>query len=70
MKFGRLIRVSKHRSDQTAVVYVVAEPEPDKAIAIVRKQAGNPGDDVEDLGRVTDTLLSALNLSPGQCIRT
>ena len=36
MQFGRLIRVQVHRSDPEATIYVVAEPEAEKAIDILK----------------------------------
>jgi hypothetical protein len=71
VKFGRLIRVGMHRSDLAATMYVVAEPEPNRAIAILRVKLGlSETAEFEDLGRVTDALLSALKLREGQYSRT
>jgi hypothetical protein len=69
MRFGRMIRVKDRRGDPEARVYVVAEPDASKAIDII-KGAGLGRDDIEDLGRVTDTLLKTLGLQPGQFVRT
>jgi hypothetical protein len=66
---GRLIRVSKYRGDPHAVAYIVALADPAKAIALIRAQAATPGDEVEDLGRVSDALLVSLNLGTGQFMR-
>ena len=66
MMFGRLIKVRAHRSDPEATIYVVAEAEVEKAIAILKIALVRPNDEYEDLGRVTDTLLNALSLQPGQ----
>jgi hypothetical protein len=42
-----------------------------KAIDIIKVGGtADDGDDFEDLGRVSDTLLSALSLQPGQFTRT
>jgi hypothetical protein len=68
--FGRLIRVRAHRRDQEATIYVVAEPEVEKAIGILKAALARPFDDYEDLGRVTDSLLNALSLQPGTFTRT
>jgi hypothetical protein len=65
MGFGRLIRVQAYRTDPTAKIYVVAEPEAEKAIDILRVALARPDEDYEDLGRVTDALLNALSLQPG-----
>ncbi len=70
MGFGRLIRVRGHRSDPESAVFVVAEAEVEKAIDILKIALGRPLDEYEDLGRVTDTLLNALGLQPGQFART
>jgi hypothetical protein len=70
MGFGRLIRVRAHRGDPEATIYVVAEPEVDKAINILKLALGQPHDEYEDLGRVTDALLSALSLQAGTFART
>jgi hypothetical protein len=70
MKFGRLIRVGQHRSDQDAVIFVVAEPDPARALDLIRDNVAEAGDDVEDLGRVTSTLLDALTLKAGEFHRT
>jgi hypothetical protein len=66
---GRLIRVSKYPGDPRPVGYIVAIPRPDEAIALVREKLGNPGDEIVDAGRVTDTLLIALKLRPGDLVR-
>lgn len=70
MKFGRLIKVRTHRGDPNATIYVVAEAEAEKAIHILRVSLVRPQDEYEDLGRVTDSLLNALSLQPGQFART
>ena len=70
MSNGRLIRIRTHRSDADAVIYVVAEPETDKAIAILKHALSRQEDEYEDLGRVADTLLATLSLQPGQFART
>jgi hypothetical protein len=69
MMFGRLIRVRAHRHDPEATIYVVAEAEVEKAIDILKIALARPDDEYEDLGRVTDTLLNALSLQPGQFAR-
>jgi hypothetical protein len=52
------------------VAIVVAETEVEKAIDILKVALARPHDEYEDLGRVTDTLLKALRLQPGQFART
>jgi hypothetical protein len=68
--FGRLIRIRTHRSDADATIYVVAEAEVDKAIAILQRAISQPNSEYEDLGRVSDSLLTALSLQSGQFTRT
>jgi hypothetical protein len=70
MGFGRLIRVRTYRADPEATIYVVAEPEGEKAINILKSALARPDDDYEDLGRVSDSLLNMLSLQPGMFIRT
>ena len=70
MGYGRLIRVRTYRADPEATIYVVAEPEVEKAIKILRTALARPDDDYEDLGRVSDVLLNTLSLHPGMFIRT
>jgi hypothetical protein len=53
-----------------ATLYVAAEAEVEKAIDILKIALARPHDEYEDLGRVTDTLLNALDLQPGQFART
>ena len=67
---GRLIRVRAHRGDPNAAIYVVAESEVDKAIQILKAALGELHDEYEDLGRVSDAVLSALSLQPGMFART
>jgi hypothetical protein len=70
MGFGRLIRVRTHRGDSEVTIYVVAEAEAEKAIYILKLALVRPNDEYEDLGRVSDTVLDALSLQPGQFART
>jgi hypothetical protein len=62
--FGRLMRVGTRRAEETRI-FVVAEPEPVAAAAILRAEFGRDIE-TEDLGRVTAALLTALNLEPGE----
>jgi hypothetical protein len=62
--------VRAHRGDVEAMVYVVAEAEVEKAVDILKIVLARPHDEYEDLGRVTDILLNALGLQPGQFART
>lgn len=65
---GRLIRVSKYRGDSEAVSYLVAVPDKAKAIELITSQAASAGDDVEDLGRVSEALITAMHLPPGHFV--
>ena len=65
---GRLIRVSKYRGDPEAVAYLVAVPDKAEAIDIVKAKAGKTGEEIEDLGRVSEALIKALSLAPGEFI--
>ena len=51
-------------------IYVVAEADPTKAVDIIRRNVAGPNVELEDLGRVSDKLLVALALQPGQFTRT
>jgi hypothetical protein len=72
--FGRLVRTSKSCGDKSCgdpkpVAYIVAVAKPDDAMELVRTEIAKPGDTIEDLGRVSDALLRALNLSSGEFVR-
>jgi len=69
MERGRLIRVGKYRGDPNAVAYIVALPDPATAIDLIWKKAASPDDLIDDVGRVSDALLTALNLLPGDFTR-
>jgi hypothetical protein len=69
MGFGRLVRISNGRGDPNALIYVVAVADPKEAVDIVQKRFG-PAVESEDLGRVTDALLTALGLKPGEIAKT
>ena len=66
MAFGRLFRVRTRRGDPHAVMYVVAEPDAEKALELLKQNGVTFNGEIEDLGRVTSTLLKALSLQPGQ----
>ena len=68
--FGRLVRVRTHRGDPEPTLYVVAEPEAERAIDILKVALARSYHDYEDLGRVTEQLLKALSLQPGTFTRT
>jgi hypothetical protein len=69
MHNGRLIRVSKYRGDPSAVAYIVAIADPFEAIELIREKAAASDDELEDLGRVSDVLLSTLKLETGKFVR-
>ena len=66
---GRLVRVSKYRGDPKAAAYVVAVSDKDGASDLIREKVGQPGDHIEDLGHVSEQLLTALSLAPGTFAR-
>lgn len=66
MDEGRLIRVSKYRGDPHAVSYLVAVADKAEAIALIARQAATSADEVEDLGRVSAPLITAMRLPAGQ----
>jgi hypothetical protein len=68
--FGRLVRVRAHRGDPETTLYIVAEPEAERAIDILKVAFARTYHDYEDLGRVTGALLNALSLQPGTFTRT
>ena len=59
----------KYRDDPNRVAYIVALADAARAMELIRAQAAAPGDDVEDLGRVSEALLMTLNLGTGQFMR-
>jgi hypothetical protein len=69
MDFGRLIRVRKIRGASNSIAYIVAIREPAKAIELIMTKEAAAEDEVEDLGRVSDALLKALKLQPGDYVR-
>ena len=69
MEFGRLIRKRKFRRAAGVTAYIVAIPNPDEAVELIKRKAADPGDEVEDLGRVSEGLITALKLQPGEFMR-
>lgn len=69
MDYGRLIRVNKPHGDGNSVAYIVALPDAAEAARLIANQVAEPGDTVEDLGRVSDALLIAMKLQPGDFVR-
>jgi hypothetical protein len=66
---GRLVRVGRYQGDRNAVGYIVAMPDEDAALDLVRIKVAGPLDYVEDVGPVSAALLIALKLSLGQYVR-
>jgi hypothetical protein len=70
MEYGRLIRVRKPDAPVfDAIAYVVAIPDAREAIDLVRRDATDPDIEIEDMGRVSEALLRAMKLQPGQYMR-
>ncbi len=65
---GRLIRVSKYRGDPEGKAYLVAVSDKVQAMQLIASQAASAADEIEDLGRVSDALLAAMSLAPGEFI--
>jgi hypothetical protein len=62
---GRLVKVTKaSAAGRIESLYVVAEASSEKAVEIV--QSDVPGARIEDKGRVSEKLVNALSLGPGQ----
>jgi hypothetical protein len=66
--FGRLVRVRCGESRSCLVAYIVAEPNAAKAVDRIRTEIAGPADAVEDLGRVSEALLRALQVAPGDFV--
>lgn len=66
---GRLVRVGRYQGDRNAVGYIVAMPDEDAALDLIRIKVAGPSDYVEDVGPVSEALLNALKLSLGQYVR-
>jgi hypothetical protein len=54
---------------EKSMLYVVAAENSGEAIALVRDRLAREGDRVEDVGDVSNGLLQALNLAPGEFTR-
>ena len=44
-------------------------PHKDEAISLIRGTLGRSGDDIEDLGHISEQLLMAMSLAPGAFVR-
>jgi hypothetical protein len=69
MDYGRLIRAGRYRRDPHAVAYIVAMADAAAAIDLIRNSVTGPGHEIEDIGRVSDALLQALHIRPGEFAR-
>jgi hypothetical protein len=69
MPFGHLIRVCKHHSGAATAFYVVAVPQGERAVNVLREVLSRPDEEYKDLGRINDTLVAALGLMPGEFAR-
>jgi hypothetical protein len=66
--YGRLVRVRCGENRATFAAYIVAEPNAAKALDRIRTKVAGPADAVEDLGRVSEALLAALQVAPGDFV--
>jgi hypothetical protein len=64
-EFGRLIRTSNDTEPPNWIAYIVALSDPTDAIELIRTKVANPGDKVEDAGRVSAELVETLKIKPG-----
>ncbi len=65
---GRLIRKSPYRGASKSTAYIVAIDDAGEAIDLIKQNVTEPGDDIQDLGRVSDGLLQALSLPAGSFV--
>ena len=65
---GRLIRKSAYRGDSKSTAYIVAVDDAAEAVDLIKQNVTEPGDDIQDLGRVSDGLLQALSLPAGSFV--
>jgi len=68
MGFGRFVsvRTTSSRGERVTVAYVVAEQDADRAIKIIGSRIAKLTDDVIEVCRVSEELVNALGLSPGE----
>ena len=68
MGFGRLVKVKSASSDgaYATVGYLVAEQDPNRAVKIVRCEIAGPVDEIVAVSRVSEELLDALHIAPGE----
>ncbi len=64
---GRLIRLTGGEAAPTkSAAYIVAESDKAKALAIILESVAKPGDDIQDIGKVSEQLVAALALASGE----
>jgi hypothetical protein len=68
MEDGGLIR-TRLGGAAGQIAYVVAVSGAQAAIDLIRRKATQRGVEIEDLGRVSSALLTAMKLQPGQYMR-
>jgi hypothetical protein len=65
---GRLIRVCRYRGDPGAKAYLVALSDKAEAMQLIASRAGSAAHEIEDLGRVSEILITAMALTAGEFI--
>jgi hypothetical protein len=65
---GRLVRSSRFRGDPKARAYLVAVSDKAAPIDLITVHAAEPGYEIEDLGRVSEELITAMTLPPGKFV--
>jgi hypothetical protein len=68
-EYGRLIRTTNDREPPMSIAYIVALSDPAGAIELIRSKVADPGDKVEDIGRVSVELIKTLQLGSGDFMR-
>jgi hypothetical protein len=68
MEGGRLIR-TRLNGMAGQITYIVAVSDAQAAIDVIRRDATHPDVEIEDLGRVSSALVTAMKLQPGQYMR-
>lgn len=65
---GRLIRIRAYRGDPKSIAYIVASADPAEAVDLIRAKIAQPDNEVEDLGKVSDSLVRALGIASGEMV--
>jgi hypothetical protein len=65
---GRLIRVCRYRGDPRAKAYLIAVSDKTEAMRLIASKAASAADEIEDLGRVSEALITAMALTAGEFI--